>query len=348
MTTTPRRAALAISAVASAALVSACSFGSGADSDGPVTLKLAHVFPEASAVHTAATTLAERAPDVTDGRVNFDVYPGSQLGGDEELGAGLASGDVECAFFAATASGLDDRLQLSLLPFIATTYDGVDEVFFDEDGVIQTNERDVLAETGITALGFYENDFRGLTNNVRPIQTPEDMAGLSFRVPGLSMYTDLFEAWGANPVAIPFPELYTALQQGTVDGQDNGIVLTYNSRYQEVQKHLTLTRHAYGMGNISCNTDVWESLSEDDQDALREVIDDITADTTQQVRDSVADRLAELKESGMEVVELDDAQRAAFAGIKDEVWTSQESVFGADVMEQLREESEAAAEATSE
>ncbi|MFD1860260.1 TRAP transporter substrate-binding protein [Aeromicrobium camelliae] len=348
MTTHPRRAALAITAVASAALVSACSFGTGAASDGPVTLKLAHVFPESSAVHTAATALAERAPEVTDGRVKFDVYPGSQLGGDEELGAGLASGDVECAFFAATASGLDDRLQLSLLPFIATTYEAVDEIFFDPEGVLQTNEREALEETGITALGFYENDFRGLTNNSRPIETPEDMAGMSFRVPGLSMYTKLFEAWDAKPVAIPFPELYTALQQGTVDGQDNGVVLTYNSRFQEVQKHLTLTRHAYGMGNISCNTGVWESLSEEDREALSEVIDEITADATQEVRDSVAERLNELKEDGVQVVELSDTQRAAFAAIKDEVWASQESVFGADTLDQLRKESQAATEATGE
>lgn len=336
---------LAAVAAASALLAGACTAGTGGS--GETSLKLAHVFPESSAVHSAATALVDRAPDVTDGRVEFDIFPGGQLGGDEELGAGLASGDVECAFFASTASGLDDRLQLSLLPYIATSYEAVDEVFFDEDGILQSNETEVLADLGITTLGFYENDFRGLTNDRRAIESPEDMAGLSFRVPGLSMYVELFEAWDSQPVAIPFTELYTALQQGTVDGQDNGIVLTFNSRFQEVQGHLTLTRHAYGMGTLACNTQVWEGLSEEDRDALLDLVAEITADTTQEVRDSVADRLAELEESGMQVVELSEDQIAAFSAIKDEVWDGQESVFGADVLDQLRTEADQAEQATS-
>lgn len=344
MTRTIHRGTRTAAAVAIAALItSACAVGTGGGSeDGDRTLKLAHVFPESSAVHTAATELAERAPDETDGRISFEVFPGSQLGGDEELGAGLTNGDVECAFFASTASGLDPRLQLSLLPFIATTYDAVDEVFFDTEGVLQTNERDVLAELGITAIGFYENDFRGLTNSTREVTSPEDLNGLSLRVPGLPMYVDLFTAWGAKPVAIPFPELYSSLQQGTVDGQDNGVVLTANSKFDEVQEYLTLTRHAYGMGTLACNTEVWESLSEDDRDALMDLADDITADQTQEVRDSVDANLQQLKDNGMQVTELDAEQIAAFAAIKDQIWTAQEATFGADVMQQLREESDAA------
>ncbi|WP_413318053.1 TRAP transporter substrate-binding protein [Agrococcus sp. 1P02AA] len=306
-----------------------------------MTLQLAHVFPDSSAVNSGAVAMQEGAPEVTDGRVAFEVFPGAQLGGDEELGAGLASGDVDCAFFASTASGLDPRLQLSLLPYIVTDYEGADAVFFNPDGVLQTNERDTLAGLGISAFGFYENDFRGLTNSVRAISTPTDMEGLSFRVPGLPMYVDLFTAWDAQPVAIPFPELYAALQQGTVDGQDNGIVLSSNSRFDEVQSHLTLTRHAYGMGTLACNTDVWEALSEDDRAALQGLADEVTADMTAEVRASVADKLAELEENGVEVTELDADQMAAFAAVKDEVWAAQESAFGADIIAELRAESEA-------
>lgn len=350
MSRTITRGTRAVATAAALTLaMTACAVGTdGGSSDGDRTLKLAHVFPESSAVHTAATALADRAPDETDGRISFEVYPGSQLGGDEELGAGLANGDVECAFFASTASGLDPRLQVSLLPFIATTYEAVDEVFFDSEGVLQTNERDVLAELGITALGFYENDFRGLTNSTREITSPEDLNGLSLRVPGLPMYVDLFTAWGAKPVAIPFPELYTSLQQGTVDGQDNGVVLTANSKFDEVQDYLTLTRHAYGMGTLACNTEVWESLSEDDRDALMDLVDEITADQTQEVRDSVEDRLDQLRDSGMQVTELNADQIAQFAAIKDQIWTAQEATFGADLMNQLRDESEAAESAAGE
>lgn len=328
-------------------LLTSCSAGvpaadGAAADDGSVTLQLAHVFPDSSAVHSGAVALQEAVPAATEGRVSFEVFPGGQLGGDEELGAGLANGNVDCAFFASTASGLDPRLQLSLLPYIVSDYEGADEVFFNPDGVLQTTERDILAELGITAFGFYENDFRGLTNSVRAISSPADMEGLSFRVPGLPMYVDLFTAWGAEPVAIPFPELYAALQLGTVDGQDNGIVLSSNSRFDEVQNHLTLTRHAYGMGTLACNTDVWESLSEEDRAALQGLSDQVTADMTAEVRASVADKLAELEANGVEVTELTPDQMAAFAEVKDEIWDAQESVFGAEVIAELRAESEAA------
>lgn len=338
-----QRLKIASTFAVAALCLTGCSAGEAAQGGTKsVTLKLAHVFPEASAVHTAAVKMQEKAPEVTDGRVNFELFPGSQLGGDEELGTGLANGDVECAFFASTASGLDPRLQLSLLPYVATTYDAVDEVFYNPDGVIQENETKVLGELGITSIAYYENDFRGITNNVHPVETPDDLAGLKLRVPGLPMYIDLFAEWGAQPVAMPFPELYTALQQGTVDGQDNGIVLSSNSKFQDVQKYITLTRHGYGMGTLACNTSVWEDLSTADQDALRELATGIATETNQEVRDSVATKLAELEEAGMSVVELSESQIAEFAKVKDQIWDDNKSVFGEDVIERLRNESAAA------
>src|SRR5699024_5659846 len=163
--------------VAATAVVTGCSAGmddAGSEEDLR-TFALPHVFPESSAVHEAATELQERAPEVTDGRVNFEVYSDSQLGGDEELGENLSNGDLECAFFAAAPSGLDDQLQLSFLPYIATDYDEADALYHNPDGLIQTNDREVLADHGITMLGFYENDFRGLTTSTDPVKSPDDL-----------------------------------------------------------------------------------------------------------------------------------------------------------------------------
>lgn len=187
--------------------VSGCTAGTGGGgggaSDGEsVSFALPHVFPESSAVHEAATAMAERAPEVTDGRVNFEVYSNSQLGGDEELANSLVSGDTECAFFAASPSGLDPRLQLSFLPYIATDYEEADALYHDPEGVIQTNDREVLASHGITLIGFYENDFRGLTTSNVPVRAPEDMQGLKLRVPGMPMYISMFQKWGAEPVSM--------------------------------------------------------------------------------------------------------------------------------------------------
>jgi tripartite ATP-independent transporter DctP family solute receptor len=338
----------AIAAAAVFGLVACSSAGGGSSAsntdtaEGQVTLKLAHIFPEGSAVQTAATSFMDGAPEVTDGRVTFELYPGGQLGSDEEMGTSLTTGDLECGFVAFAPSGLDPKLQLSFLPYIVSSYEGADEVFFNPDGIIQTNEREVLAGMGITSIGFYENDFRGMTNNTHPITKPSDLEGLKMRVPGLPMYLDLFSAWGAQPVAMPFTELYTALQQGTVDGQDNGIVLSDNSRFQEVQKYLTVTRHAYGTGALACNTEVWESLSEDDRAALKTLAEEVSAAATQEVRDSVDTKLASLEKAGMEVTELTPAQIKEFAKSRDSIWDANRSVFGDDVIDQLIKESDAA------
>ena len=349
MTMKSTRARKASAVLATAALLGLAACGNdqgggeaGGGSDDQTTLKLAHIFPESSALQPAAMSFMDQAAEATDGRVNFELYPGGQLGSDEEMASSLVSGDLECAFVAFAPSGLDPRLQLSFLPYIVSSYEAADEVFFNPDGIIQTNEREVLAEYGITSIGFYENDFRGMTNNVRPITKPSDLEGLKVRVPGLPMYLDLFSAWGAQPVAMPFTELYTALQQGTVDGQDNGIVLSANSRFHEVQKYLSLTRHAYGTGALACNTEVWESLSEEDRAALTEVAENVSETATQEVRASVDTKLAELKDAGMEVTELTPEQIRAFADTKDEIWEANREVFGDEVIDQLIEESNAA------
>lgn len=347
MTMKSTRRTSAVLATAALLSLTACGSGQGGDQGGgegqnQTTLKLAHIFPESSALQPAAMSFMDQAAEATDGRVSFELYPGGQLGSDEEMASSLASGDLECGFVAFAPSGLDPRLQLSFLPYVVSSYEAADEVFFNTDGVIQTNEREVLAEHGITSIGFYENDFRGMTNNVRPITKPSDLEGLKVRVPGLPMYLDLFSAWGAQPVAMPFTELYTGLQQGTVDGQDNGIVLSANSRFHEVQQYLSLTRHAYGTGALACNTEVWESLSEDDRAALTKVAEEVSETATQNVRASVDDKLAELKDAGMEVTELTPGQIEEFAESKDEIWEANREVFGDEVIDQLIEESDAA------
>lgn len=345
MKSTRTRKASAVLAAAAILALAACgndSAGEAGGSEDQRTLKLAHIFPESSALQPAAMSFMDQAAEATGGRVNFELFPGGQLGSDEEMASSLVSGDLECAFVAFAPSGLDPRLQLSFLPYIVSSYEAADEVFFNPDGIIQTNEREVLAEHGITSIGFYENDFRGMTNNSHPITKPSDLEGLKMRVPGLPMYLDLFSAWGALPVAMPFTELYTGLQQGTVDGQDNGIVLSANSRFHEVQKYLSLTRHAYGTGALACNTEVWESLSEEDRAALTEVAEKVSETATQEVRASVDDKLTELKDAGMEVTELTPEQIREFAESKDEIWEANREVFGDEVIDQLIEESDAA------
>lgn len=315
--------------------------GGGGGGGENVSLRLAHVFPESSPVHEAAQAFAEDVDARTEGSVEVTVFPGGALGGDREMGEGITRGDLDCAMINHAAAGMDPRLQAGFLPYIVSSYEGADEVFYG-DGIIAERDRELLDELGIQALAFYENDFRGLTNKVRPVESPEDLQGLKIRVPELPMYVNLFQAWGAQPLPIAFPELYTALQQGTVDGQDNGIVLTFDSKFQEVQEYFTRTNHAYGVGVLACNKQVWDTLSEDQQAELTSAAEEAMRAQVEANRASVDEKLQGLKDAGVEVIEPTDEQLAAFREVRDEVWEGQADVFGEDFIAELREASDEA------
>ena len=328
-------AALGIGAMA----LAGCG-GGGAAEEG-TSVRMAHVFPASSVIHEAAETFGEEVATATDGSLNVTVYPSGQLGGDVEMGEGLVNGSLDCGWLNHPAAGMDDRLQAGFLPYIVTTYEGSDALFYG-DGVIAQRDREVLDELGVHALEFYENDFRGLTNSVHEVTSPGDLEGLKIRVPELPMYVELFEAWGAQPLPIAFPELYTALQQGTVDGQDNGIVLTFDSKFGEVQDFFTRTNHAYGAGVIACSNELWESLSADEQAAMEEAAKKASAQQVEANRAAVEDKLQGLKDAGVEVTELNADQIEAFKAASDKVWEANVDVFGAEFLDEVRAAAEAA------
>jgi len=345
--TTVRSKKLAPVLLAGALAMTACGGSDGgggsetaaSGGDNEVSLRVAHVFPESSPIHRAAEAFAEAAAE---SNVEVTVFPGGALGGDTEMGEGLISGNLDCAMVNHPAAGMDPRLQLGFLPYIVTSYDGADELFYG-DGLIAQNDREVLGELGVTALAFYENDFRGLTNNQRTVTSPDDLNGLKIRIPELPAYISLFQAWGAQPLPIAFPELYTALQQGTVDGQDNGVVLTFDSRFQEVQKFFTRTNHAYGVGVLACNSEIWETLSADQQNALTEAAEAAAAAQVEENRATVEEKLEGLREAGVEVTELTDDQLAAFQEVRAEAWAATTGTFGQELLDALEAASAEAA-----
>ena len=325
--------------LASTLALAACGGGSetaaGGGGGGTKTLRLGHIFPESSPVHTAATTFASDVSTRTGGSVKVTVFPGGALGGDAEAGQSLIRGELDCAMLNHPAAGMDPRLQLGFLPYVVSSYEAADKIFYGE-GMIAANDRKVLEEIGVHALAFYENDFRGLTNNKRTVTSPQDLSGLKIRVPELPAYVNLFKAWGAQPLPIAFPELYTALQQGTVDGQDNGIVLTFDSKFQEVQKYFTRTNHAYGTGVLACSKKVYDTLTPEQKTQLTEAAEAAAKAQVQANRAGVQERLDGLKAAGVEVTELTPAQVDAFRAVRDDVWNAYSGTFGADFLAQLR------------
>lgn len=176
-----------------------------------------------------------------------------------------------------------------------------------------------------------------MTNSVRPIQSIDDMNGLKIRVPETPMLLELFSSLGTQPTPIAFPELYTSLQQGVVDGQDNGIGLTYSSKLYEVQKYITQTNHIYNISSFVINEGVWNNISEADQEIMMEAAKEATVQANRDSRAALEQQLEEMVQAGMESHELSEDELNRFKEVGKQVWTKFEDELGKETMEQLNQ-----------
>ena len=213
---------------------------------------------------------AELVEEATDGAVLIDVFPNDQLaGGNAAKGMEmLADGSVDIAAYATVTMGaLDERLTIGITPWIFDDYTDA-RTTIDETGLDYYAE--ILADYNMTLLGSFHNGFRQLSNSKRPVLTPDDLAGLKIRTPGSAIYQNTFTALGASPSTLNWGEVFTALQQGTIDGQENGLSITNTSGVLEVQPYVTVWSYSYENDLLMFNSDIWNSLNEETQNVLRE------------------------------------------------------------------------------
>lgn len=308
-----------------------------------VRARLGHVFAVDSPVDKASREFARRVSEETGGEVEITVFPDSQLGGDEALGRDLARGGLEFAFLnPGSLTGLDPLLDIHYLPYIASSFEAVDKIFYSPDGVLQTTLRETLDKHGMTALDFFELEFRAVTNSRHPVEEVGDLEGLKLRVPGSASIQGFFQAAGAQAVAMPFPELFVALQQGTVDGQDNGASITYNSRLFEAQDYMTPTNHVYAMGAITASTRAWERLSEDHRETIASVAAEVAEEQIKANREANAKFFDAIASGGTEVHELSPEAMAEFVQVGQAVWDKLAPVYGQERIDALRQEVAAA------
>ena len=206
----------------------------------------------------------------TDGAITIEVYPNDQLaGGSSSKGVEMvADGSTDIAAYATVAlSVLDPKLGIALVPWTFSSYTEARETI-DATGLDFYNS--VLNEYGLTAIGSFHNGFRQLSNNKHAVTTPEDLKNLKIRVPGGEIYMSFFREFGADPTNMNWGEVFTALQQGTIDGQENGVSVTSTSGVLEVQKYVTIWNYSYENDLVVFNSDLWNSLSADTQAMLTE------------------------------------------------------------------------------
>jgi tripartite ATP-independent transporter DctP family solute receptor len=240
-------------------------------------------------------------------------------------------------------TGLDPLLDIHYLPYIATNTQQVDRIFYNPNGVLQRTLTSTLAKHNMVALAYFELDFRAVTNSRQPVNTPADLRGLKVRVPGSAAIRSFFEAAGAQAVTMPMPNLFVALQQGTVDGQDNGASITYNSRLFEAQRYMTLTNHVYAMGAVTISARLWNSLKEDKRAIVQQAALEAAQQGNALNRAANNDFLQKLRAGGVSIITPSQEAMADFARVGQIGWQKLESVYGADRIAELKREMAAAA-----
>jgi len=274
----------------------------------------------------------EMLKERTDGKFSIEVYPDAQLGSEREIIEGIQMGTIDVTVVStAPLAGFSDAFLVTDLPFI---FEDKPHAYRVLDGEIGQSIFDQLEGTGIKGLAFWENGFRNITNSRRPIEVPEDMEGLKIRTMENQIHMDSFRQVGADPTPMAFGELFTALQQGTVDGQENPLPIISVSRFYEVQDHLALTGHFYAPAPLLVSGALWDSLTDEEKEIFQEAANEATGIQRDMIQE-MDDRLVEeLEAEGMQITTPDVAPwQEAMAPVYEQ-W---EDTIGADLIQQIQE-----------
>ena len=224
-------------------------------------LRLSHGNPESDTVHKAALRMAELVRERTGGALQIKVFPGGQLGSDIAMVSAVRGGTIEMGWTGNPYfAGIAPKLNVLDVPFLFRDRAHVAKVV---DGPIGDALRAELLPANLVTLSTWEIGWRNITNRRRPIRTPDDVKGLKIRTTPNPMHIKAFQALGATPVPMAFTELYSALEIGAIDGQENPASLILNARFYEVQKHLSITRHAFTTAPLVINKAKFEALPAD-------------------------------------------------------------------------------------
>lgn len=294
------------------------------------TFKLGTATVPDHAYNVGARKFAELVTQRTGGKVKIDVHPATQLGNERDMIEGLQLGTVD---FVVTSTGpvggFVPKMLVVDLPFLFRDRTHAYQVL---DGPIGQGLLDAFSVKEIKGLAFWENGFRHITNNVRPIDKPEDLKGIKIRTMENKIHLAAFRAFGASPTPMAWSEVYTALQQGTIDGQENPIAIVYTSKLFEVQKYLALTGHFYSPALLLMSTKAYNALPEDVRKIILDTARECATYERNLLRDDEAKQLEELKAKGMQVTT---PNKKPFQDAAAPVYKEFESQFGKDMIDQI-------------
>jgi tripartite ATP-independent transporter DctP family solute receptor len=317
-------------------LLSAVTFMGYAQQDS-YTIKLTHVVATNHASHiTTENVFKKCVEERSNGRLKVQIFPDGQLGGDREAIEAVQMGNIEMTFpAAAPLSGFVPEVSLFDLPFLFNSYEQVYEVL---DGDLGKKISDIVLEkSGIRVLGWFQNGFRNISNNIRPIEKPEDLKGIDIRTMETPAHMATFRALGANPTPLAYTELYTALQQGVVDAQENPPALTYYPKFYEVQKYYSLTGHVYAPAPLLINENFFQSLPEDLQSIIIECAEEFKHEQRAATTQQDIEMLKMLEEEGMEINEITPEQIDSFREAVKPVYEEFKGRIGEELVNEILE-----------
>ena len=290
-------------------------------------LTFGHVGKPGSLFEISVNEFVKRANENLAGKATVVAFGSSQLGKDKELLQKLKLGTVTFSLPSTVMSTVADEFGLFEMPYLVKSRDHMARI---EDEIFWEQIAPAAEAKGYKVLAVWENGFRHITNNVRPIDVPADLGGIKLRTPKGTWRVKMFQSYGANPTPMSFSEVFTALKTGVIDGQENPFAQIYSGKFQEVQKSLSLTGHVYTPAYVLVGKDQWESLPADVQQILEETAKENQAFVYEQAAALETDLLQKLKDGGIAVNEADkDAFIAASTGIYEEFSTT---VEGGDAM----------------
>lgn len=268
-----------------------------------ITMRFAHFAEEGHPANIAAKQFASQVEKRTDGAIKIAIFPNNQLGGPPEQAQQIKLGTIDMGL--PTQGQLDkyDKAFAAVeLPFI---FQGPADAFPILDGPAMDWLAPLAERQGFVLLRNWDYGFRNVTNNARPINTPDDMKGLKIRTPPELQIQVSMEAVGAVVQAISFPELYLALSQKVVDGEENPIAVIYFNKFYEVQKHLAITRHIYNNMIHTVGTNSWKKLTPGQQAIFREESTSSGELMRKLIADAESDQIDKLQQAGVQVTRPD-------------------------------------------
>lgn len=309
--------------------------GNGSAAGTEVTLILGNAAPasEVNHMYQYCQKFKELVEEKSEGRIAIEVHPNGELGGERDLVEGVQLGTVDICFVASAPLGnfVTDTLAFDF-PFLFRDFDHVEKVMGGEIGTDIANQIEEQAKVKFLSWGV--NGFRHFCNNVKPVKSPEDMKGMKVRTMENKIHMETFTALGTDPTPMGTGELYTALQQGTVDGMEGPLTWILPSKYNEVQKYLSLTGHFYAPSAALMNQDKYNALPEADRTLLDECAKEAEQYQLQFCIDIDKQMAEDAKEAGMEVIPKEELDMDAFYAAAQSVYDAHPEYSG--ILEKIK------------